>query len=105
MVFESIKIQEPGKKFLSETNKEVFHEKIQHYLMGKMKNGKSFKRQEFKILCVRFLLEKTNPNSEFDILFFLKVKLYGYITKSLCIHIFDSRKHLLLSTLKSNRWC
>ena len=74
VLFGTIKIQEPGKKLLSETNKEVYHDKIQHYLRGKMKNGKIYKRRELEILCVRFLLEKTNPNSEFDILFFLKVK-------------------------------
>ena len=74
VVCETIKMQEPGKKLLSEKNQKVYHEKIQDYLRGKMKNGKIYNRQELKILCVRFLLEKTNPNSEFDILFFLKVK-------------------------------
>ena len=48
-----------------------------------MKNGKIYKRKELKILCVRFLLEKTNPNSEFDILFFLKVKAVSQIYRKL----------------------
>ena len=79
VLFRSIKIQEPGKKLLSEKNQKVYHEKIQDYLRGKMRNGKIYNKQELKILCVRFLLEKTNPNSEFDILFFLKVKAVSQI--------------------------
>ena len=75
VVFGKIKIQEPGKELLSEKNKEEYYKNFRNFLIGKMKNGKIYKRHEFKVLCVRFLLDKTNPNSEFDILFFLKVYL------------------------------
>ena len=83
VVCETIKMQEPGKKLLSEKKQKVYHEKIQDYLRGKMRNGKIYNRHELKILCVRFLLEKTNPNSDFDILFFLKVKAVGQIYRKL----------------------
>ena len=74
-VFGTIKIQEPGKELLSEKNKEEYSKNIRNFLTGKMKNGKIYKKHELKVLFVRFLIEKTNPNSEFDILFFLKVNL------------------------------
>ena len=87
VVCETIKMQEPGKKLLSEKNQKVYHEKIQDYLRGKMGNGKIYNRHELKILYVRFLLEKTNPNSEFDILFFLKVKAVSQIYSKLHIYL------------------
>ena len=52
-----------------------------------MGNGKIYNRHELKILYVRFLLEKTNPNSEFDILFFLKVKAVSQIYSKLHIYL------------------
>ena len=72
-VFESIKDEEPGISLLSEKNQKNYHKEIKGYLTGKMKNGKTFNRKEMKDLLVRFLLKFTNPNSEFDILIFIKV--------------------------------
>ena len=78
-VLDSITDQQPGISLLSENNQENFLKQIKAYLKGKMKNGKSFNRKEIKELLVRFLLKLTNPNSEFDILIFLKVKrLFQY---------------------------
>ena len=74
-VLESITEQQPGISLLSDNNQEKYHKQIKGYLKGKMKNGKSFNRKEMKELLVRFLLKFTNPNSEFDILIFLKVKI------------------------------
>ena len=72
-VLESITDEEPGISLLSEKNRKNYHKEIKGYLTGKMKNGKSFNRKEMKDLLVRFLLKFTNPNSEFDILIFIKV--------------------------------
>ena len=72
-VLESITDEEPGISLLSEKNRKNYHKEIKGYLTGKMKNGKTFNRKEMKDLLVRFLLKFTNPNSELDILIFLKV--------------------------------
>ena len=74
-VFESITDKEPGKSLLSEKNQKNYHKEIQGYLKGKMKNGKNYSRKQMKELLMRFLLKFTNPNSEFDILIFLKVDI------------------------------
>ena len=71
---ESITDLKPGISLLSEKNQRNYLKQIKGYLEGKMKNGKIFNRKEMKELLVRFLLKLTNPNSEFDILVFLKVK-------------------------------
>ena len=47
VVCETIKMQEPGKKLLSEKNQKVYHEKIQDYFRGKMRNGKIYNRPEW----------------------------------------------------------
>ena len=73
-VLKSIADLKPGISLLSEKNQRNYLKQIKGYLEGKMKNGKIFKRKEVKELLVRFLLKSTNPNSEFDILIFLKVK-------------------------------
>ena len=70
---ESITHQEPGLSLLSEKNQKNYHKEIQGYLKGKMKNGKTYNRKQMKVLLVKFFLKLTNPNSEFDILLFLKV--------------------------------
>ena len=72
---ESIIHQEPGLSLLSEKNQKNYRKEIQGYLKGKMKNGKTYNRKQMKELLVRFLLKFTNPNSEFDILIFLKVNI------------------------------
>ena len=50
-----------------------FHETIENYLKAKFKE-KRLSKDEMEYLIVRKLLELTNPNSEYDILFFQKVK-------------------------------
>ena len=70
---ESITDLKPGISLLSEKNQGNYLEQIKGYFEGKMKNGKIFNRKEMKELLVRFLLKFTNPNSEFDILIFIKV--------------------------------
>jgi len=48
-----------------------FHETIENYLKAKFKE-KRLSKDEMEYLIVRKLLELTNPNSEYDILFFQK---------------------------------
>ena len=49
-----------------------FHETIENHLKAKFKE-KILSKEEMYYLIVRKLLELTNPNSEYDILFFQKV--------------------------------
>ena len=51
----------------------TFHEKIEDYMKGTLKE-KTLSRDEWKQLLVRKILELTNPNSEYDILLFQKVR-------------------------------
>ena len=54
----------------------TFHEKIESYMKGILKE-KTLSRDEIEQLLVRKILELTNPNSEYDILLFLKVRKFG----------------------------
>ena len=57
----------------TENLKNKFQETIKNYLKGTFKE-KTLSRDEMKQLLVRKMLELTNPNSEYDILLFQKVK-------------------------------
>ena len=57
----------------TEKLQKTFHEQIEAYLKGALKE-KTLSRDEWKQLLVRKILELTNPNSEYDILLFQKVR-------------------------------
>ena len=57
----------------TEKLKKSFQETIKNYLIGTFKE-KTLSRDEMHHLLVRKMLELTNPNSEYDVLFFQKVK-------------------------------
>ena len=66
----------------TENLQNTFHEKIESYLKGTLKE-KTLRRDEWEELLVRKILELTNPNSEYDILLFLKVRKFGgHLVKS-----------------------
>ena len=58
----------------TEKLKKNFQETMKNYLKGKFKEKKSLSRDEMSQLLVRKMLELTNPNSEYDVLLFQKVK-------------------------------
>ena len=51
----------------------TFHERIEAHMKGTQKE-KTLCRDEVENLLVRKILELTNPNSEYDILLFQKVR-------------------------------
>ena len=57
----------------TEKQKKNFQETIKNYLKGTFKE-KTLSREEINHILVRKMLELTNPNSEYDVLFFQKVK-------------------------------
>ena len=57
----------------TEKLQKTFHEQIKAYMKGALKE-KTLSRDEWKQLLVRKILELTNPNSEYDILLFQKVR-------------------------------
>ena len=57
----------------TEKLQKTFHEQIEVYMKGTRKE-KTLSRDEWKQLLVRKILELTNPNSEYDILLFQKVR-------------------------------
>ena len=56
----------------TENLRKKFHETIENYLKAKFKE-KILSKEDMYHLIVRKLLDLTNPNSEYDILFFQKV--------------------------------
>ena len=83
-ILDAMKGQESEKKLITlmPTDKlqNTFHEKIESYMKGTLKE-KTLCRDEWEQLLVRKILEMTNPNSEYDILLFQKVKkLEKYFT-------------------------
>ena len=95
-ILDAMKGQESEKKLITllptEKLRKKFHENIETYVEATMKE-KTLNREEMEQLLVRKLLEMTNPNSEYDILLFQKVR------KSWMSSFYDSsslfRKHQL----------
>ena len=63
----------PGFDFLSEKNKETYCETVMTCIDPKMKKHNFLSGDELRDLILKKLLERTNPNSEFDFIFFKKV--------------------------------
>ena len=80
----------------TEKLQEKFHETIENHLKAKFKE-KILSKEEMYSLIVRKLLELTNPNSEYDILFFLKVDKNN--CKGMCLKDYSFRKHQLFIIL------
>ena len=76
-VLDAMKGLEPEMKLITllptEKLQKNFHETIESYLNSKFRE-KVLSKDEMEYLIVRKLLELTNPNSEYDILFFDKVR-------------------------------
>ena len=95
-ILDAMKGQESEKKLITllptEKLRKKFHKNIETYVEATMKE-KTLNREEMEQLLVRKLLEMTNPNSEYDILLFQKVR------KSWMSSFYDSsslfRKHQL----------
>ena len=76
-LWDAMKGKEPERRLIdllpTEKLKKNFQETIKNYLKATFKE-KTLTREEIKHLLVRKMLELTNPNSEYDVLFFQKVK-------------------------------
>ena len=76
-VCDAMKEKEPEKRLIdllpTDKLKNNFQETIKRYLEGSY-TEKSLTRSEMHHLLVKKMLELTNPNSEYDILLFQKVK-------------------------------
>ena len=79
-ILDKMKEQEAENKLIdllpTDKLKGKFHETIESYIKGKYK-GETLSKEEWEHLLVRNLLGQTNPNSEFDILLFQKVRKTG----------------------------
>ena len=70
----------PDDKKIEERIREKFQKEIERCIKGTQQE-KTFRKEEMELLLVRKLLELTNPNSEYDVLFFQKVgKSWNRIT-------------------------
>ena len=83
-ILDEMKEQEAENKLLIDilpTDKlKRFHETIESYISyisDKKYKGETLSKEEWEHLLVRNLLKQTNPNSEFDILLFQKVRKTG----------------------------
>ena len=87
-ILDAIKGQESERKLIdllpTKKLKRTFHEVIESYLKGNCEE-KALSRDEFENLLVRKLLELTNPNSEYDILLFYKVRKQDKLFLSLIV--------------------
>ena len=76
-VWDAMKGKEPEERLKTllptENLKNKFQETVKNYLKGTFKE-KTLTRDEMSQLLVRKMLELTNPNSEYDVLLFQKVK-------------------------------
>ena len=76
-ILDAMKGQESENKLIAlmptEKLQKTFHEKIEACIKGTLKE-KTLNRDEWEQLLVRKILELTNPNSEYDILLFQKVR-------------------------------
>ena len=74
----TLKKGKPGYEFLSEKNKKNYCETMIDFIDAKMKQKNFLRGDELKDLILKKLLERTNPNSEFDFIFFKKVNYIIY---------------------------
>ena len=76
-VWDAMKGKEPEERLKNllptENLKNKFQETMKDYLIGTFKE-KTLSKEELNQLLVRKMLELTNPNSEYDVLLFQKVK-------------------------------
>ena len=76
-ILDTMKGQESENKLIAlmptEKLQKIFHEKIEACIKGTLKE-KTLNRDEWEQLLLRKILELTNPNSEYDILLFQKVR-------------------------------
>ena len=76
-VWDAMKGKQPERRLIdllpTEKLKKNFQETLKNYLKGTFKE-KTLSRVEMNQLIVRKMLELTNPNSEYDVLLFRKVK-------------------------------
>ena len=76
-IINAMKGQESEKKLITllptEKLKITFHEKIESYMKATLKE-QILSRDDMEHLLLRKLFELTNPNSEYDIILFQKVK-------------------------------
>ena len=84
-IWDAMKGKDPEERLKNllptENLKNKFQETIKNYLKATFKE-KTLSKDELKQLLVRKMLELTNPNSEYDILLFQKVKKRKNVRKS-----------------------
>ena len=70
-----IKIQEakPGHELLTEKQKKNYEKNIKEFLKKKFKDGAQYTKCKLKEMILEHFLNQTYPNSEYDLLLFLKV--------------------------------
>ena len=83
-ILDEMKEQEAENKLIdllpTDKLKGKFHETIESYIsyiFDKKYKGETLSKEEWEHLLVRNILKQTNPNSEFDILLFQKVRKTG----------------------------
>ena len=83
-ILDEMKEQEAENKLIdllpTDKLKGKFHETIESYISytsDQKYKGETLSKEEWEHLLVRKLLEQTNPNGEFDILLFQKVRIIG----------------------------
>ena len=75
---EHIKARKPGFDLLSESNKKNYTKNVEDLMKKKCKDGKIYKRSQLKDFILEHFLIKTDQNSEYDLLLFLKVRSISF---------------------------
>ena len=72
-ILEKMKEDKPGFKLMTESNKTNYEKNIKTFLEKKFKDGAQYTKSKLKDIILEHFLNLTYPNSEFDLLLFLKV--------------------------------
>ena len=72
-ILDEIKENKPAYDLLTDSNKKTYLKKIEDFLKKKLKDGAQCTKFELKDLLLEHFLNLTYPNSEYDLLLFLKV--------------------------------
>ena len=72
-ILKKIEEVKPGYDLLTESNKKNYMKNIEEFLMKKFKEGAQYTKHKLKDIILEHFLNLTYPNSEYDLLLFLKV--------------------------------
>ena len=79
-ILDKIEKDKPGQELLTEKQNKNYKKDIEDFLKKKFKEGAKYTKCKLTAILLEHFLKQTHPNSEYDLLLFLKVQCILYIS-------------------------